>query len=84
MGVRVSSHPGAALLSAASGGPITATSANRSGEPPAQSLEDARAALGNAVDAYVDGGTCAGVASTVVALSADGRATVIRRGAVSL
>lgn len=83
VGVRLSSHPVAALVAAATGGPITATSANRSGEPPAQSLDQARAALGDAVDAYVDGGTCAGVASTVVALAADGRATVIRRGAVS-
>jgi len=36
-------------------GPLTATSANRSGAPEAQSAAEVRAQLGDAVDAIVDG-----------------------------
>lgn len=47
-------------------GPIAASSANRHGEPTAVTAEEARLALGAAVDHVVDGGALAGSASTVV------------------
>ncbi len=37
-------------------GPITTTSANRHGEPPATTCEEARRQLGDAVDVYIDAG----------------------------
>ena len=46
VGVRVSPNPVARALSAGLGRPITATSANLSGEAPASTLEEARAGLG--------------------------------------
>ena len=84
VGVRVSSHPIAAGLARALGAPITATSANRSGAPPATAVDQARAALGDEIDLYLDGGTCAGVSSTVVAVGEDGALTLVRAGAITL
>lgn len=49
-------------------GPLAATSANRSGEESAQTVQEAADALGDAVDLYLDGGATPGhVSSTVVA-----------------
>jgi L-threonylcarbamoyladenylate synthase len=48
-------------------GPLTGTSANRSGEPPMRVAEDVLAALGSALDLILDGGaTSGGMPSTVV------------------
>ncbi len=55
IGLRVPDHPVAREL-ARRAGPITATSANRSGKPPARNLKEARAALGTAVGVYLGGG----------------------------
>lgn len=54
LGVRVPDHPIAREL-ARRAGPITATSANRHGEPPAQHLSGARRTLGTTVAVYLDG-----------------------------
>jgi len=66
LAVRVPAHP---LLRAllARLGPRTATSANRSGAPPARCAGEVEAALGAAVDLLLDGGTTSGGApSTIV------------------
>jgi L-threonylcarbamoyladenylate synthase len=84
VGVRVSSHPLAAALARALGAPITATSANRSGQPPATTVAEARAAFGDEVAVYLDGGVCAGIPSTVVAVDEAGRLRVLRAGAIAL
>jgi len=47
------------------GRPITATSANVHGRPPARSVDEAKAQLGDDVDLYVDGGERGGEPSTV-------------------
>lgn len=83
VGIRVSSHPIARALAAAIDEPITATSANRAGEPAACDLAAARGALGAAVDAYVDGGVLAGGSGSTVLLVGDDGARVLRAGAVS-
>ena len=83
IGVRVSSHPIACALAAAVGEPITATSANRAGDPAACDVATARRALGAAVDVYLDGGTLAGGSGSTVLLVANDGARVIRVGAVS-
>jgi L-threonylcarbamoyladenylate synthase len=63
-------------------GPLTGTSANRSGQPPAQSAEDVIQQLGSAVDLIVDGGpTPGGQPSTVLQLVGDIR--ILRQGAIS-
>jgi len=84
-GVRVSSHPWAAALAAAFGGPITATSANLAGSPPARTAAEAIAQLGTSVKVYLDAGpTPGGPPSTVAAVRADGSLVVVRPGAVRL
>ena len=55
LGVRVPEHPISRLLTA-SAGPITATSANRHGEPPSDSISAARRRFGPLVSVYVSGG----------------------------
>ncbi len=57
--VRVSSHPVARALTDLVGGPITSTSANRSGQPPARSAPEVGAIFGEGIDLIVDGGPSA-------------------------
>jgi len=83
VGVRVSSHPIARALAAGLRGPLTATSANLAGEPPAVEPEATRRALGDRVKVFVEDGKLAGGApSTVVAVDGLGM-RVLRPGAVS-
>ena len=83
VGVRVSSHPIARALAAGLGRPITATSANLAGEPPATTIAEARQALGAKVKVYLEGGTlAAGAPSTVVAVDDSGW-HLLRAGAIS-
>ncbi len=84
VGVRVSSHPIAAALARQVGACITATSANRSTSPPATRVDEARAVFGAEIACYLDGGTCDGTPSTVVAIGDDGSLRVIRRGAIEI
>ncbi|HSR15807.1 MAG TPA: L-threonylcarbamoyladenylate synthase, partial [Gemmatimonadales bacterium] len=68
VGVRVPDHEVAlALLRAA--GPLSVTSANPSGRPPASGSEEAVALLGDLVDLYLPGPAGGGEASTVVDLT---------------
>jgi L-threonylcarbamoyladenylate synthase len=81
VGVRVSSDPVAAALVRAVGEPITATSANRSGEAPATCA--AEAALLSGIELCLDGGERGAAPSTVVEiLGASPR--VIRAGVLSV
>ena len=80
-GVRIPDHPLALeLLQAA--GPLFTTSANRHGEPPAMTAEEAWALPGLA--GVLDGGRApGGEPSTVIALLPGKEMTVIREGAIS-
>ena len=81
--VRVSPNPLARALASGLGHPITATSANLSGHPPAKSLAEARAAFGAKVKVYLEGGNLSAIApSTLVAVGKDGW-KMIRTGAIS-
>ena len=83
VGVRVSSHPIARALADGLRRPLTATSANLAGEPPAVESDAARRALGDKVKVFVEDGRLAGGApSTVVAVNRTGM-RVLRPGAVS-
>jgi tRNA threonylcarbamoyl adenosine modification protein (Sua5/YciO/YrdC/YwlC family) len=65
-------------------GPMAVSSANRSGSPPAATMDDARVQLGQAVAVYLDGGPAErGVASTIVDLTST-EPRVLREGAVSV
>lgn len=82
VGVRISSHPWPVWLARRIGGPITATSANPSGAPPALDVEQARRYFGDAVACYLDDGLAQAGASSVVEVTAGGRVRVLRPGPV--
>jgi tRNA threonylcarbamoyl adenosine modification protein (Sua5/YciO/YrdC/YwlC family) len=78
LGLRIPDHPLAREL-ARRAGPITATSANRHGEPPARSIEEARRSLGDAVSVYLaDGPAPPGQPSTLIDLTHDRPRAVAR------
>ncbi len=67
IGVRLPAHSDVQRVLEAVGGPLTGTSANRSGRPPATTADDVERALGDDVDAILNGGaTPGGLPSTVV------------------
>ena len=82
VGVRRSPLAAANRLIAACGGPLTATSANLSGQPPAVTAAEAFALFGDSVDLVLDGGaTPGGQGSTLVGVRA-GRLCCLREGVV--
>ena len=67
IGVRLPAHPDVQRLLEAVGGPLTGTSANRSGQPPATTAAEVERVLGDGVDTILNGGaTPGGLPSTVV------------------
>ncbi|HEX7355653.1 MAG TPA: L-threonylcarbamoyladenylate synthase [Mycobacteriales bacterium] len=82
--VRMPLHPVALDLLARTG-PMAVSSANRSGQPPATTVQEAREQLGSTVAVYLDGGPTPGpVPSTIVDVSQPGEAPrVLRLGAVT-
>ncbi len=81
--VRQSPHPLARALVVGLGGPVTTTSANRSGEAPATTAAAVAAALGDACHLLDGGATAGGAPSTLVRVRGDA-VEVLRRGAVEL
>lgn len=65
-------------------GPLTTSSANPPGEPPATNIDEAAAYFGNAVDFYVDGGTVGERPSSTVVRIDDHGITLFREGAVKI
>ena len=83
IGIRLSAAPSLQRLLEAVGGPLTGTSANRSGALPAVTAEDVQVSLGVDVDLILDGGrTPGGFASTVVDTTVT-PVRLIREGALS-
>ena len=83
VGVRVPDHDGTQAVIAAAGGALAVTSANRSDEPPACTLQAAIDYLGDAVALYLEGGDCpGGVPSTVVSFEGDDL-RVVRPGPIT-
>lgn len=73
IGVRVPDHPLARALARAVG-PITATSANRHGDPPCRTMREARRAFGDRVAVYLDGPPFpSGQPSALVDLTREGK-----------
>jgi L-threonylcarbamoyladenylate synthase len=83
LAVRVPAHPVARLLADAFAFCVTATSANRSGEPPASTADEAARALSASIDLVLDGGAApGGPPSTIVEMAAHGP-RLVRAGAVA-
>lgn len=81
IGVRWPDHPVIAALAEAVG-PLATTSANRTGEPTPATAGEAAASLAGDVAVVLDGGACAGTASTVVDLTGPDL-RVLREGAIT-
>jgi len=83
IGIRVSSHPVARLLAAGLGGPVTATSANRSGRPECTSADAVIHALAGFSGPVVDSGeTPGGAGSTILDVTLS-PPRILREGAIS-
>ncbi len=82
LGLRIPDHPVPRALARALG-PLAMTSANLSGEPPATTAAELVASIGYALALVLDDGPVrGGVASTVVAVDADGAWRILRAGAL--
>ena len=81
--LRVPRHDPATRIIEALGHPITGTSANRSGGPPATTADEVRRAFGDELDLVVASTSpIAGLASTVLDLSHDAP-KILRQGAIT-
>ena len=82
--LRCPAHRAMRALIAATGLPLAAPSANRSGAVSPTSAAHVAASLGDRVDLILDGGACAqGLESTIVAIRAGGGWTVLRPGPIT-
>lgn len=80
--VRIPGESFALHLAKKAGFPITATSANPSGMPPAKNADSVIKYFGESIDLLIDGGkTPGGLPSTIVDPS-DGRIKIVREGAI--
>jgi L-threonylcarbamoyladenylate synthase len=83
LGVRVPGPSPAADLARAFGGPLTATSANRTGEPSLRSVDELPVALAEGLDGVVPGVSPGGAPSTLIdATSSPMR--ILRAGAIEI
>ncbi len=82
--VRCPAHPVANALIRATGAPVAAPSANRSGRPSPTRAEHAVEDLWGRVDLIIDGGECeVGLESTIVKLDGD-KGVLLRPGGITL
>jgi L-threonylcarbamoyladenylate synthase len=82
VGVRIPAHAVARALCRACGLPLTATSANISGEPPSGDPDDVERSLGDRIDVLVDSGkTAGGLPSTIVDVTGSSP-VLVRTGAI--
>jgi len=82
VGVRVPADAIARAVCAGAGRPITATSANVSGQPATADPDEVERTLGDAVDFLLDTGSTPGGAPSTIVDTAAGRPRLIRAGAV--
>jgi L-threonylcarbamoyladenylate synthase len=80
--VRMPDHPVALALIRACGSPVAAPSANRSGEPPPRTADEALSGLDGRVDLALDAGPCpVGTPSTIIDLTTT-PPRILREGAI--
>lgn len=83
IGIRVSSHPIASAIAKTLSFPITATSANISGAGECSTAREVNDAIGERVDAIIDGGrTQGGAGSTILTMATD-PPEILRKGTIS-
>jgi len=83
VGVRVPGLDTARAIIASAGGALAVSSANRSDQPPACTVQSAVRYLSDSVALYLDGGTCiGGVPSTVITFE-EGDLRVVRGGPIT-
>jgi L-threonylcarbamoyladenylate synthase len=83
VGIRVPAHRVARAVCRACGVPVTATSANISGEAPSADPDDVARAIGDRIDVLVDAGiTPGGPPSTIVDATGD-EPVLVRAGAIA-
>ena len=80
--IRVPAHAVARALASAFGHPITATSANRSGAPPAVDAPAVVAELGDGAAVVLDGGPAAGKRPSTIVDARGSRPRLLRAGAI--
>ena len=82
--IRVPAHPVARALAAVWGTPLVATSANRSGEPPAHRASDLAALAAQHEDRIliIDAGDTVGGPPSTIVDARGARATLVREGAI--
>lgn len=83
IGVRISSQPIASEIVRMLGRPLTATSANPSGQPPAQTLAQARDYFSGKLKIFIDGGALTSKTGSTVAAVAGNKIKIIRAGEIS-
>jgi L-threonylcarbamoyladenylate synthase len=83
LGVRVPAHAVARALAGTLGAPITATSANLSGQAPSRSAREVIAAFGDRLDLVLDGGDAPGGPPSTLVELVHGRAILHRNGAIA-
>jgi L-threonylcarbamoyladenylate synthase len=64
-------------------GPMAVTSANLTGRPPAQTVQEAQEQLGDSVAVYLDGGPASGGPASTILDCTDGAAVTLREGALT-
>ncbi|MCI0708979.1 MAG: threonylcarbamoyl-AMP synthase [Chloroflexi bacterium] len=84
VGVRIPDSDIAREIIRAAGGALAVTSANRSGQPPALTVTDALAQLGEHVAVAVNGGPSDGDSPSTVAQLDGGQITILRPGPITL
>ena len=82
VGVRISSQPIAVELIQGLGRPLTATSANPSGKPPARSAQKAHEYFSGQIDIFVDGGELTSQTGSTVVEILGGLLKIIREGEI--
>ena len=83
VGVRVPAHAVARELCRAAGRPLTATSANVSGQPASSDPDDVEASLGERIEVLLDGGRCAGGPASTVVDATGQLPRLVRAGAIA-
>ena len=82
VGLRLSPHPVARALCDAWGGPLTATSANRSGASPAATAAEVTEQFDESLDLIIDGGMTSGVNGSTVVGEDQGSLRLLRPGLI--
>jgi L-threonylcarbamoyladenylate synthase len=83
IGVRISSQPIASQLVASLGRPLTATSANPSGQEPARTVDEAKGYFSDTIEFFIDGGRLESKTGSTVVEVLNSEVKIIREGEIT-